>query len=172
MTFIGQLLSQNLQRYPGMELPDIYKLLHQAAMGAGHAVGDPDAARAMLRSEAQRVGAGPPDPIADPISPDGKLARIHLRPYVAAGRDLDALADAFVHTAQRFDASPEKLVKFCGCLGDLADAQGIPFTRPQVSEYFEGIAARGYPVVRHSDAYRAAYRPAYRVVLLELLPAL
>jgi hypothetical protein len=140
-------------------------------MGAGHAVRDPDAARAMLRSEAQSLGKGPPDPIADPISPDGKLARIHLRPYLAARRDLDDLADAFVQTAERFTASPEKLAKFCGCLGDLADAQGIPFSRAQVSEYFDAIVAQGYPVVRHSDAYRTAYRPAYRVVLLELLPA-
>jgi hypothetical protein len=171
MKFIGQLLGQHLQRYPRVELADIYKLLHQAAMGAGHAVRDPDTARAMLRSEAQSLGEGPPDPIADPISPDGKLARIHLRPYVAAARDLDALADAFVDTARRFPASPEKLAKFCGCLGDLADAQGIPFSRAHVSEYFDAIAAQGYPVVRHSDAYRSAYRPAYRVVLLELLPA-
>jgi hypothetical protein len=170
MKFIGQLLGQHLQRYPRMELVDIYKLLHQAAMGAGHAVSDADAARALLRSEAQSLGAGPHDPIADPISPDGKLARIHLRPYVAAGRDLDALADAFIQTAQRFSASPEKLAKFCGCLGDLADAHGMPFSREQVSGYFDAIAAQRYPVVRHSDAYRAAYRPAYRVVLLELLP--
>jgi hypothetical protein len=170
MKFIGQLLGQHLQRYPGMELADIYKLLHQAAMGPGHALRDPEAARAMLRAEMQSLSEGPPDPIADPISPDGKLARIHLRPYVAAGRDLNALADAFVRTAQRFTASPEKLAKFCGCLGDLADAQGIPFSRAQVGEYFDAIVAQNYPVVRHSDAYRAAYRPAYRVVLLELLP--
>jgi hypothetical protein len=172
MKFIGQLLGQHLRRYPRMELADIYKLLHQAAMGAGHAVGDPGAARALLHSEAQSLGEGPPDPIVDPISPDGKLARVHLRPYVAAGRDLDALADAFVQTAQRFSASPERLAKFCGCLGDLADAQGIPLSRAQVNEYFDTIVAQAYPVVRHSEAYRAAYRPAYRVVLLELLPAL
>lgn len=171
MKFIGQLLGRHLQRYPGMELADIYKLLHQAAMGPGHAVRDPEGARAMLRAEMQSLSVGPPDPIADPISPDGKLARIHLHPYVAAGRDPNALADAFVQTAQRFTASPEKLAKFCGCLGDLADAQGIPFSRTQVGEYFDAIIAQNYPVVRHSDAYRTAYRPAYRVVLLELLPA-
>ena len=171
MKFIGQLLGQHLQRYPRMEPADLYKLLHQAAMGPEHAVDDADAAHTKLRAEAAGLGEGPPDPLADPISPDGKLARIHLRPYVAASGDLDKLADAFVQTAQRFSASPEKLARFCGCLGDLADARGIPFSREQVSAYFDAIAARGYPVVRHSEAYRAAYRPAYRVVLLELLPA-
>jgi hypothetical protein len=172
MKFVGQLLGQHLQRYPRMELADIYKLLHQAAMGAGHAVQDAEAARAMLRSEAQRLGEGPPDPIADPISPDGRLVRVHLRAYAAARGDVDALADAFLATAHRFAASREKLEKFCACLGDLADARGIPFSRTQVSGYFDVIAAQDYPPVRHSEAYRAAYQPAYRVVLLELLPSL
>jgi hypothetical protein len=172
MKFIGHLLGQHLARYPRMELADLYKLLHQAAMGAGHAVQDPETARAMLRSEAQRLGDGPPDPVADPISPDGKLARVHLRAYAATRGDTDALADAFLETARRFTASREKLEKFCACLGDLADARGIPFSRVQVSGYFDVIAAQDYPVVRHSEAYRAAYRPAYRVVLLDLLPGL
>ena len=172
MKFIGQLLGQHLQRYPHLELADIYKLLHQAAMGPGHAVSDAAAARARLRAEVADLGAGPDDPIADPISPDGKLARVHLRPYVDAGHDLDTLADAFIQTAQTYTGSPDKLVKFCACLGDLAAAGGIPFAREEVERYFESIAAQGYPVVHHSPAYRDEYRPAYRVVALEALPAL
>lgn len=172
MKFIGQLLSQHLQRYPQMELADIYKLLHQAAMGPGHAVSDADAARARLTEEAAGLGDGPAEPLADPISPDGRLARVHLRPYVASGRELSTLADAFVNTATTYSGSPEKLGKFCGCLGDLADAAGIPFSRAEVTAYFAPIVGHGYPVVRHSDAYRAAYRPAYRVVAIDLMPGL
>ena len=51
MKFIGQLLGQHLQRYPRMELTDIYKLLHQAAIGAGHAIRHPTQARAALHAE-------------------------------------------------------------------------------------------------------------------------
>ena len=124
--FIDQLLGQHLRRYPRMELADVYKLLHQAALGAGHAVSGVDDARGRLRAEAASLGDGPPDPIADPISQDGGLARIHLRPYVAAGRDLDALAHAFIRTAQHFTASPETLPRYCGCLADLAEATAVP----------------------------------------------
>ncbi len=172
MKFVGQLLGQHLQRYPRMELPDIYKLLHQSALGPGHAVDDPDAARARLQAEAASVGAGPDDPIADPISPDGRLARIHLRPYLDAGHILDLLADAFIRTAQTYPGAADKLVKFCGCLGDLAGAGSIPFPQDEVERYFQSIADQGYPAVHHSDNYREAYRPAYRVVALDLLPAL
>jgi len=169
MKFVGQLLAQHLQRYPRLALADIYKLLHQAALGPGHAVKNAAAARAALVSEAADLGDGPADPLLDPISPDGRLARIHLRAYVAARRDLDQLAEAFLQTAAGYAGAPDKLAKFCACLGDLADAGGIPFSRAEVAAYFEPIIAQGYPVVHHSDAYRVAYRPAYRVVDIQLL---
>ncbi len=172
MKFIGQLLAHHFRRYPRMELVDVYKLLHQAAMGPGHAIDDPPDARAKLTAEMANLGEGPEDPIADPISPDGKMARIHLRPYFAAGHTENVLADAFVQTGRTYPAAPEKLEKFCACLGDLAGAGGIPFSRDEVERYVQAIAARAYPVVHHSDAYRTAYRPAYRVVALDLLPAL
>ena len=169
MKFVGQLLAQHLQRYPRLGLADVYKLLHQAALGPGHAIRNAATARAALLSEAADLGEGPADPVVDSISPDGRLARIHLRAYVAARRDLEQLADAFLRTAESYAGSPEKLAKFCGCLGDLADAGGIPFPRARVTEFFAPIIAQGYPVVHHSDAYRTAYRPAYRVVDIQLL---
>ena len=172
MKFIGQLLGGHLQRYPRMQLADIYKLLHQAALGAGHAVDSAQDAHARLQAELAALGSGPVEPLADRISPDGRLARVHLRPYLAARTHPAALADAFVRRAHVCPPAPDKLAKFCGCLGDLADAGGIPFTRAEVTEYFDAIAAQGYPAVRHSQAFREAYRPAYRVVAIELLPAL
>lgn len=171
MKFVGQLLGHHLKRYPLMQLDDVYKLLHQAAMGSGHAIDDPEAARRGLEEEAAALGLGPEEPIADVISPDGKLARVHLRPYLAAGHDLGALADAFVQTARIYPGSREKLAKFCGCLGDLAAAGGIPHPRESVVAHFDAIGRSGYPVVRHSQAYRDAYRPAYRLVALDCLPA-
>jgi hypothetical protein len=169
MKFVGQLLGDHFRRYPRMELADVYKLLHQAAMGPGHAVRDRAAALTWIESEAAALGAGPQEPVTDPISPDGKLARVHLRPYLDSKQKLERLLDAFVQTAQAHPAAPDKLAKFCGCLGDLAGAGGIPFSREEVESYFQGIAGAGYPVVHHSEAFREAYRPAYRVVAIEYL---
>lgn len=169
MKFIGQLLGQHVERYPQMQLADIYKLLHQAAMGAGHAITDAGEARRALRAECEALEPAATEPLIDPISPDGRLARVHLRACLHAGRDLDALADAFLGTPAACPPAPDKLAKFCACLGDLATAGGIPFRREEVDLYFDAIRTQGYPTVRHSQAYRSAYRPAYRVVAVELL---
>jgi hypothetical protein len=169
MKFISQLLGAHLQRYPRMQLEDIYKLLHQAAMGPEHAVEDAAAARARLQTEAQQLGSGPAEPLVDPISPDGRLARVHLRTYLESGNPIDHLAAAFVDTANTYPAAPDKLAKFCGCLGDLAAARGIPFARDKVESFFADLAARGYPAIRHSQTYRDLYHPAYRVVAVEYI---
>lgn len=170
MKFVGQLLGHHLKCYPLAQLDDVYKLLHQAALGAGHAMDDVNALRQRLDTEIAGLGSGPQELIADAISPDGRLARVHLRPYLEAGHSVDSLFDAFVQTAREYPPSPDKLAKFCGCLADLAEAGGIPFDPTKVSRYFAKITEDNYPVVTHSDAFRAAYKPAYRVVALDFLP--
>src|SRR3979411_2334683 len=113
MKFVSQLLSAHLARYPAMQLEDIYKLLHQAALGPGHAVDNPAAARKRLEDELAMLRAAPDEILQDVISPWGRLGRVHLRPYIAASGDLDALHRAFVETANSYPASPDKLAKFC-----------------------------------------------------------
>jgi hypothetical protein len=169
MKFVGQLLGQHCERYPQMQLADIYKLLHQAAMGPGHMVAGTEQVRAKLDEELRALSPGPTDPLLDPISPDGQLVRVHLRPYVAAGHDIDTLATALVETAQRHRPAADRLAKFCGCLGDLAEAGGIPFARAEVEPFMLKLQAEAFPVVHHSTNYREAYRPAYRVVDIALL---
>jgi len=169
MKFVGELLAEHVARYPRMQLQDIYKLLHQAALGSGHAVNDEAAARSVLAREVAELVPDASGPMTETISPDGRLGRVHLRPYLQTGGDLDALATAFVRSAREVPGSPEKLKKFCGCLADLAGAGGIPFSHDATIAFFEQIATRQYPVVHHSAGYRSAYLPAYRVVCLEFL---
>ena len=123
----------------------------------------------VLAMEMATLGKGPAETSQDIISPDGRLGRIHLRTYVAASGDPDKLHRAFVETANTYPASPDKLAKFCNCLGDLATAGGIPFAREAVLAYFGKIARDGYPAIHHSETFHQAYRPAYRVVAVDLL---
>lgn len=95
------LILQHLERYPGLEPADLYKLLHQATEGAEHAVSDRASASAWLQRELGSLGAGPTgeEPLIDPLGDAARYVRVHLRPYLRRGGDPDTLLEAFIATA-------------------------------------------------------------------------
>ncbi len=190
----------HLARYPLMQVEDLYKLVHQSVFGNAHAAGDPEAARARLLGEIAgletppaclpaHVPAGPPvragiprpapeaaaepdagEPMIDPISGDGSLVRVHLRPYVGNGCAPDALLSAFLRTASLPRGSLEEFRRaWDEAVGFACAADRFRFTRKALGRFAEDAESAGLPPVSHSAPYRAAYRPAYRVVLACLL---
>ena len=166
-----QMLEEQAARYPLMELQDLYKLIHQAAMGSEHAVSDPAAHRWMER-EIAALADGPDDPLFDPLTPDSQLVRVHLRPYLAGGGDPDALVRAFVETANTYPGSVDRLRRYWQYAERSAEAGVLPFNREAMAAYLAEQAEAGYPAVHHSAQYEAAYAPAYRVVARQHLEAL
>jgi len=160
----ASIVRSHKERYPEMDVHDVYKLAHQAAMGPGHAVDDPARARGYLERELGGMEDGPPEPLLDPISGDGELVRVHLRPYQASRRDIDTLLDAFVRTANEYHGSVEVLEKYWE-----AARQSELWPLPAMDEFFAGMKMMDFPAVHHSERYRELYRPAYRVVLRKLL---
>ena len=160
----------HLARYPAMQLEDVYKLAHQACLGSEHAVRDRAQAERWLERELARLGDGPQEPTIDPVAPDGRIVRVHLRPFVAAGGDATDLLDAFVRTANGFRGSHELLRSSWATVEGLAADGSLPFSRPDARAFGRRMADAGFPAVHHSAAYGAAYRPAYRVVARAFLP--
>ena len=101
MRFEKILLSHS-RRYPEWQVQDVYKLVYQAALGPGHMVKDPVSARAWLEREIGGMGEGAAEPAIDPISSDGAIVRVHLRPYLADGGDPVSLLSAFLKTANEY----------------------------------------------------------------------
>src|SRR4029077_17449883 len=81
---------------PLMQLPDAYKLLHQATMGSEHAMKGREAAAAWMAEELKDLKPGPVEPLVDTLGSPGRFARIHLRPYLAAGGSPDTLVNEVV----------------------------------------------------------------------------
>jgi len=160
----SQILQSHLQRYPGIQIQDIYKLIHQAALGNAHAVPDPQAAWRHLQQEISELRDGPPEPLRDPISPDGRIVRIHLRPYLADGGDPDALCAAFLASAQQIQGDTTRLEEFWRSAMMIA-----PHFRDPMGSYIASLRAKNYPPVHHSSKFRLLYQPAYRVILGNLL---
>lgn len=163
-----RLIRAHLHRYPLMEPADLYKLLHQAALGSEHAVRDTSSARDWMENELVTMGPGPAEPLVDSLRADGSMVRIHLRPFTAAGGDPEALLMAFIGTAAR-PGDSEDLRRAGEVAVQLARARALPWPDSTLTALFAGLAAKGYPAVHHSEVFVEHYRPAYRVVAGELL---
>ena len=168
----ADILRQHLRRYPLAEAQDVYKLVHQSVFGPSHAVPSREVARTYLLEELAALPPGPAgEPLLDPLGDAPPLARVNLRPYVAAGYDPECLLDAFVATANQAQGRPEAMRdRLLEAAAVLREA-GLAAVADRLDEDAAAAAAAGYPAVHHGEAYREAYHPAYRVVLRTLLGA-
>ena len=159
-----ELIDQHARRYPRWQVQDVYKLLYQALLGPAHAVTSRADFGRRLRDELERVVADERALLWEPIRPDGRLGRVHLRRFKADAGDPAALIKACLDTAEECWGAPSELraawAQFvAGCYaGRWAHAPS------QVREFSAWLEASGYPDVHHSEVYRAAYSPAYRLV--------
>jgi hypothetical protein len=159
------LLRAHLTRYPLAEAEDVYKFTHQSVYGPAHAVPSRDEAGRYLEEELASLSAGPADePLVDALSDDPPLARLNLRPYVAAGGDREALLDAFVTTAAEVHGSADLMAERLDTAVAVLSSLGREETARQLAILAADRIAAGYPAAHHSENYRKAYRPAYRVV--------
>jgi hypothetical protein len=156
------------RRHPGWEAADLYKLLHQATRGSGHAAPSAAVARERLERELQEMGPRPAETLVDPIRADGAVVRVHLRPWQAAGLDPEILLGAFLATAGAWQEAPGELEQALRSAAGWAADLGL--APDAVAALAERMQEEGYPLVHHSAAYRYRYRPAYRVVAMGCLP--
>ena len=164
---------------PELRVADAYKWLFHATRGGEHAVADEFAVRKWLETEwATLAPPEPGEPLWTPLTADGRIGRLNLRPYRAQGGSPDALHAAFVAGAESFDADPARFRKAWKALGRAVkkNPQGH-LTYPEWKRLDREMRAQGYPAIHHSLEYGQAHRPAYRVLpaaqarpLLDSLP--
>jgi hypothetical protein len=165
-----RILTAHAARYPHWGLDDLYKLIHQAAVGSEHAVSDETHARGWLTRELASLGAGPEEPLIDPISPGNEVLRVHLRPFVRLRLEGELLLEAFIRTAREFQGSADRIVEYAETAADLAREGLLRFGGDEVTQLVARMKEAGFPAVHHSASFEAEYRPAYRVVARHELP--
>ena len=81
---------------------------------------------------------------------------------------LDALADAFVRSAETPCGSMAGFKLKLKVLKSLTQSGGAPFSLTELDEYLQSYEKLGCPAVHHSESFRIKHRPAYRVISSEL----
>jgi len=162
----------HLDGHPLARGDDLYKFLHQAVYGPGHAIPNRQAAATYLDRELEDLG--PPlegEASCEMLGGEPELVRVNLRPFVAAGGNPELLLDAFVVSANTGRGNAQRMQFVLR----LASSWLKCASRPDLSQELEDLAAeladKGYPAVHHSEDYREIYRPAYRVVTADIAEA-
>lgn len=152
-------LKTHLDTHPAAELPDAVKFLFQSCLGPGHIITNPAATLSSLASEAKAL---PNDHCAPYFEPLGDMfTRVDLA--VLHCVTLDTLHTMFVRSAP--DAVQPDTAHFSALLDELVESEAFfPGRREEKAAFVARYKEQGFPVARHSAAYRAAYNPAYRVV--------
>jgi hypothetical protein len=170
LTSFPDILLEHLKRYPLMEVQDLYKLTYQAALGCEHAVVDLEQAHGWLQAELTGLPVGPDEPLIDFISPDGCIARIHLRPFMVYGGDMLQLSRVFLQSAGQYHGTVKLLQKYYQAAIDLSREDRLPFRSHELLGFLSEMEGEGFPAVHHSTTFEGAYKPAYRVIIAQLYP--
>ena len=168
MEELEELLRQHAARYPQMEPRDAVKLIYQNEFGGGHLIRDPEACGAALQREYEAVTQDGNVPLLEDIG--NGVVRVMLRALEGRGYGIEQLQQDFIRSSREHPGSPERFLKKLDVLRKVTAAGVFSFTQQELEGYLEGYKKAGYPMVSHSDRYRQAYKPAYRIVLRRLLP--
>jgi hypothetical protein len=74
------------------------------------------------------------------------------------------LIDAFVASANQHRSTPELMTTVLDLAVRWLPCAGRGTLVPELRALAADMAAEGYPAIHHSEIYREAYKPAYRVV--------
>lgn len=141
---------------------DALKTAYQAAFGAEHLLRDPSAARKWLHEELSACPASPDTPLFEALSPDTQW--VHLAAWKAAGLPEEWLAEAFVRSCVPRQAGEARFLRALQQIDTLADAGETPFSAAAWQAEKQAYLSHGLRPVHHSERFRDAEHPAYRVV--------
>lgn len=176
-------LLDSLSREPAAEALDALKWLYQSEFGCGHLLPARAQCAQRIAQELAQTQADGALPAYTPLG--GGLCRLHLRNPLARTLPPERIACMMQATQRRVRGSQAGLESKLAGLAALAETHGphapaavlprLPFTADALHTVWRDWLAAGSMPPSHSDRYRAAYAPAYRVVLRrfgEALPLL
>ena len=150
-------------RRPLMRSTDVYKLLYQGVFGVGHIMGEEAWER--LQEEVGRIDLEDHlwEPLIEGVSADGSMVRVNLRPFLRRGLSLDSLFKAMKETAV-LEGAAEDFLRGWRAFNELMEAGIIAVDKGELERLNRELDEEGIRPRHHSEAYRDAYYPAYRVV--------
>lgn len=156
-------LAEHYKKYPKLQVQDLMKYMFQSSFGCEHLIACPEAAEEYIKKEAEQCGTLT-EAYTEPLA--GDYCRVHLG-YIREGLNPATLAKLFFLSAGHVEVGRERLEEKIAALMEAVEEGLLPFEKATVEETIEKWREAGYPACHHSEAFRAAYAPAYRLVKKE-----
>ena len=160
-----ELLIDHYNTYPRLEVSDIFKFIFQSAYGCEHLVSSEERALNYIKEELKRV-SDDEAPRVDKL--DGNYSRV----YLSCLNDKvtpEVMAEYFCLSAKVEPDGRERLLEKIAVARELILDEVIPLSLSDFDELHQKWRDAGYPAIHHSESFREAYRPAYRVIANEYL---
>lgn len=158
-----RIILEHSKRYPQMQTVDYFKLLFHSAFGCEHAVSSIEKAEEYIIREYEAMehkgGA-----LTEEL--DGDYCRVYLGCLDGEITPL-MLAQSFCASAKTEPDGREMLEEKLAVLRELVLDESIAVSLNDLDASIQEWRSSGFSAVRHSDVYREAYKPAYRVLSLE-----
>jgi len=169
-------ISNLLERYPSVELRDLYKFLYHAFHGADHAVTDYAKAVAWFDREWAEISPDDNLPLLEDAYIDGVtpvIYRINLARAKRNGMNPTGINSEFMRTAEAFPGGfkysrgelHDQFIRCWGTLPELSRAVIKTFSPDEYHDLTLLAEKTDWPAMHHSEAFRKLYNPHYRLVL-------
>ena len=170
-------IRQQLIDFPESRAQDFYKSFCQDNLGPEHLIPDPVAAARYLQEELRTYREDLDSARYDvpelqyyPVGDQGNYVRVDLSVILDSLVDEKAFLDAFVRSANEGKKASEEewTLKWQGVAQMLRKGHaGIPELEKDLRT-LDSLMAGGHYIMRHSDAFRDAYHPHYRIIARDI----
>ena len=160
MEELKAILLAHAKRYPLMQPRDAVKLINLNEFGGGHLIRDEQACLNYLRQEYASAEKDPTAALYEDIG--NGIVRVNLA--AVKPEDLERLGRDFIRSAAKHKGTLDSFLNKLEVLQTLTTEGVFAFDLDALNAYLSEYKAAGYPAVSHSEQYRQAYKPAYRII--------
>lgn len=160
---LTEILKHHAEKYPLMQPCDAVKLIYQSEFLGGHMIKSPEQSLLRLTEEFESIEKVPGAQLYEYIG--NGVTRVNLSALDTEKYPLAALNRDFCESANLRRGSMEGFLEKLDILVSEFSGFGFGFTADELDSYIKKYREAGCPAVSHSEKYRLAYKPAYRVIL-------
>ena len=160
MASFEALFMAQYEKYPLLTVQDLVKALYQSVFGCGHFVGE--GGRKYMAEELRTLDMGRDNGYIEPIGDD--FCRVHLTGMLKNGLSPDTLFRLFALSSRESAGDMATMEEGLSQLENMIENGVLPLDKVASAKFIADYRAAGCPATHHSDTFRAAYSPAYRVV--------